>query len=892
MHGDKSVIRQFIERVHGSEPHGWLVIWTRQDKATRAFPLKEGGALDAAVDYCAARAERQDVYAAVGLQGREPEGAGRGKEDGVVSVPGVWADIDFGGEAHKAQDLPRTETEALSVVATVGLDPSVIVRSGFGLHVYWLFDQPLRVETEADRQWMKALSRRFQHMLRLQARALGWAVDPTADLCRVLRVPGTFNRKVSGDVRTVTVEYSGLTYSVHDIAEMVASIEEPGGLLVPPASVPPQGAPPSLPPAQLPQILDGCPWMGHCRDDAAKLPEPEWYRMLTVVARCEDAERWAHDLSKPYPSYSQRETQKKLRQASREDIAPVTCGYVANELGGGSYCSECLFRGHLNSPITIGRITDAEEEQGAGPEQAPDAGEPPETPTPAAGDGPAEDGEAAPLASEEASTAKPSKRDRKPNLLTMVPKHERFTDLGNAKRLVAHHAGRLAYSEPMGRWLLYDGVRWNEDEILRIVSIAGEFIGSLYALADKIKEEKAREAFQSHLLRSESQRSLNAMISLSRAHPAVAKTPDTFDPDPWLFTVNNGTIDLRTGRLRAHDPKDLITKLAPVSYEPAERCPKWLEFLDMIMMGRQNLIGFLKRAVGTSLTGVTSDKAMFILYGPGGDNGKSTMVEVIEMLLGNYARRTPVDTFLKKREGGIPNDVARLRGARFVWAAESERGARLAESMIKEMTGGDRMTARFLHREFFEFMPSFKIWLATNHKPNVRGDQAIWRRLKLIPFDYSIPKERQKKRHEVMAMFQAELSGILNWAIEGCLEWQRDGLGVPEEVLAATREYEAEQDTFAMFLEERCVRTANARVLSIDLYREYKAWAEQYGETPVSHKAFASMMSERGFKKSRTKKGLLYAGIGIRIEDHYDSPRPSEAARRAELFKDDDGEVI
>ena len=141
-------------------------------------------------------------------------------------------------------------------------------------------------------------------------------------------------------------------------------------------------------------------------------------------------------------------------------------------------------------------------------------------------------------------------------------------------------------------------------------------------------------------------------------------------------------------------------------------------------------------------------------------------------------------------------------------------------------------------------------------------------------------------------MFQAELSGILNWAIEGCLEWQRDGLGVPEEVLAATREYEAEQDTFAMFLEERCVRTANARVLSIDLYREYKAWAEQYGETPVSHKAFASMMSERGFKKSRTKKGLLYAGIGIRLEDHYDSSRAAHAVRRPELFESDDGEVI
>ena len=875
MHGDKSVIRQFIERVHGSEPHGWLVIWTRQDKATRAFPLKEGGALDAAVDYCSARAERQDVYAAVGLQGCEPEGGGRGKEDGVVSVPGVWADIDFGGEAHKAQDLPRTEAEALSVVATVGLDPSIIVRSGFGLHVYWLFDQALRVETDSERQWMKALSRLFQHMLRLQARALGWTVDPTADLCRVLRVPGTFNRKVAGDVRPVTVEYSGLTYSVHDIAEMVASIEEPGGLLVPPASVPPQGAPPSLPPAQLLPILDGCPWMGHCRDDAAKLPEPEWYRMLTVVARCEDAERWAHELSKPYPGYSQRETQRKLRQASREDISPVTCGYVANELGGGSYCAGCLFRGHVNSPITIGRIGEAGEEE-AETEVAnavvTEPTLPPEAP--------------------KGSSAKSLKKGPKQGLLTMVPKDERFTDLGNSKRFVAHHIDQVAYSEPLGRWLIYDGIRWNEDEMLRIVSIAGEFICSLYALAERIKDDKVRKAFKAHLVRSESQRALNAMISLARADPAVARSPEAFDQDPWLFTVINGTIDLRTGNLRAHNPKDLITKLAPVSYEPEARCPKWLEFLDMIMIGRRNLMDFLKRAVGASLTGVTSDKAMFILYGPGGDNGKSTMVEVIEMLLGQYARRTPVDTFLKKREGGIPNDVARLRGARFVWAAESERGARLAESMIKEMTGGDRMTARFLHREFFEFMPSFKIWLATNHKPNVRGDQAIWRRLKLIPFDYSISKERQKKRHEVMAMFQAELPGILNWAIEGCLEWQRDGLGVPEEVLAATREYEAEQDTFAMFLEERCVRTPNARVLSLKLYQDYKSWAEQYGETPVSHKAFASMMSERNFKRTKTMKGALYAGVGIRLEDHYDSPRAAHAVRRPELFESDDGEVI
>jgi hypothetical protein len=246
------------------------------------------------------------------------------KVDCVVVYKVVWADLDFGSEAHKAQDLPRTEAEALTIVETVGLEPSVIVRSGFGLHVYWLFDRPVRMGTDAERQWMKSLSRRFQNRLRLQARSLGWTVDPTADLCRVLRVPGTFNRKVPDAVRPVTAEYSGKTYTVDDIGERLGGMEEAGGLLVPPTSVPPQGTPPSLAPAQLPAILDGCAWMRHCRDDAAKLPEPEWYRMLTVVARCEDAERWAHELSRPYSGYTERETRKKLRQASREDIAPVT----------------------------------------------------------------------------------------------------------------------------------------------------------------------------------------------------------------------------------------------------------------------------------------------------------------------------------------------------------------------------------------------------------------------------------------------------------------------------------------------------------------------------------------------------------------------------------------
>jgi len=190
-------------------------------------------------------------------------------------------------------------------------------------------------------------------------------------------------------------------------------------------------------------------------------------------------------------------------------------------------------------------------------------------------------------------------------------------------------------------------------------------------------------------------------------------------------------------------------------------------------------------------------------------------------------------------------------------------------------------------------MPTFKIWFATNHKPVIRGDAAIWRRLKLIPFDYTIPKDRQKKRHEVMAMFQAELPGILNWAAEGCMEWQRDGLGVPDEVINATQEYEAEQDTFSMFLEEKSMRAANARVLSLTLYREYKLWAEEHGETPASHRTFASLMSERGFAKTKTMKGVLYSGLGLRTEEHYDMPKAVQTLpRQSRLDQDDHGEEV
>lgn len=856
MVADKQGVREFFRRVHGPEPRGWLVVWTRQDGATRAFDLALDDSFDKALDYVASRAADCDVYSAIGLQAEAPRNGGRGKEDGVISLPGVWCDIDIRSPVHKSSQLPTTEQEALALVATVGLEPSVLVRSGYGLQAYWLFKEPFLIENEAERQELKSLSRRFQQHLRNYAGTRGWKIDPTADLCRVLRIPGTFNHKLAGETRPVTADYFDRAYNRDEIDEILSGIDDP--------TTAPSEPPLNLPPARLPPILEGCGWMRHCRDDASILPEPEWYRMLTVVARCEEAERWAHELSRKYPKYSQRETRRKLKQASRNEIAPVTCAYVESDLSGARFCGACLFRGNVNSPIAIGRIDCANESEYEREEDTTTA-----------------DTEAQPTSEPEVSAA-----------VSLAAHVERFTDLGNAKRFANRYCNRLLYCEKWTRWFVWDGKRWKDDEILEVYRLSGVLIRSLYSEAKKIRDEEERKAFLSHLAKSESYRAQTAMLNLSKAESVFAVRPSDLDRDPWLLTVENGTLDLRAGALRPHAQADRITKLAPVVYDSAASCPAWLDFLHMVMNANQRLVSFLKRAFGCCLTGITSDKAMFILYGASGDNGKSTMVDVIQLLLGDYATRTPTDTFLKKKEGAIPNDVAKLKGARFVWASENERGSRLSEALIKEMTGGDKLSARFMRGEFFEFYPEFKPWLATNHKPQVRGDRALWNRLKLIPFNVTIPKEKQKPRHEVMAMFRAEFPGILNWALDGCLEWQRSGLGVPDEVVEATREYEAEQDTFAMFLEEKCVRVPGAHALSLALYREYKNWAEQYGEAPVSHKMFASFMSERGFEKAKTKKGFLYSGVGLQTEDHYDVPQRNAPPRLLQMANDEDGEEI
>jgi putative DNA primase/helicase len=448
-----------------------------------------------------------------------------------------------------------------------------------------------------------------------------------------------------------------------------------------------------------------------------------------------------------------------------------------------------------------------------------------------------------------------------------LPSGFNLTDLGNAERFAAHHGEDVRYCYPWGKWLVWTGARWKRDDSGRVHRLAKDTVRGIYREAGDTEDEGSRKELARHATRSESEPKIRAMLELAKSELPIS--PDELDADPWLLNAENGTVDLRTGELRDHRREDLITKLAPTAYDPTAAAPAWGRFLERVLPG-EDLQAFVQRASGYSATGDTSEQVMLINHGTG-NNGKSTFQEAIVSALGEYSMRAPTEMLMAKRSSGVPNDVARLKGARFVTASETEEGRRLAESLVKDLTGQDTISARFMRAEFFDFRPTHKLWLSTNHKPEIRGtDNAIWRRIRLIPWEVIVPPaERDRKLPE---RFRGELPGILAWIVRGCLEWHRIGLRAPEEVRRATIEYRAEMDVLAGFLEECCVVDERERSYSRELYTAYKRWSEDSGERPESQKRFAGRLSERGFLNDRDSRTGRKMWSGLSLKDEW---RPS-----------------
>ena len=474
---------------------------------------------------------------------------------------------------------------------------------------------------------------------------------------------------------------------------------------------------------------------------------------------------------------------------------------------------------------------------------------------------------------------------------TSIPR----TELGNAERLVRDCDGDVRHCQLFKQWYIYDGARYCPDTTGEIMRRAKKTIRSIpleaatqsrYAarlrkeassphlapdqqktiLQKALSADRAAQKISDWAISSEKAACIKNTITLAQSEPGVCVQPSDLDADPWLFSVLNGVVDLRTGEMLPHSRVRLITKLAPVQYDPSAQCSKWLEFLQSVFPPpHDDIIPFLKRALGYSLTGSTKEECFFVLWGTG-RNGKGTLIKTVSSILSDYAGTADFSTFVQRRldDSGPREDIASMAGKRFIAAQESREGASFAESTIKNVTGGDIIRARRLHENGFEFLPTFKIWLATNHKPNIQGtDVGIWSRVRLIPFTVSFEgRENKTLKNDLLS----EQSGILNWLIEGCLEWQKHGLGLPESVAQANQEYRSECDQLQRFLEDCCETGEYFTVGARELYLAYKKWCEQAGESFVTETAFGRRMAERGFKKERDSRGNRYQNVGFRAD--------------------------
>jgi P4 family phage/plasmid primase-like protien len=436
------------------------------------------------------------------------------------------------------------------------------------------------------------------------------------------------------------------------------------------------------------------------------------------------------------------------------------------------------------------------------------------------------------------------------------------TDLGNGERFADTYASELTYTRygsSTGDWRWYDGARWvliAQDELLQR---AGQVARQMYLEAAKQLDTDVGKALAKHALRSQSEGRLQAVVNLAKNK--LGTWAKDFDADPWLLNCPNGTLDLRTGTLRPHRREDYLTKMAGAAYNPQAECSTFTSFFQTIQPDAGDR-SYIQQVAGYSLTSITREQALFFLNGSG-SNGKTTLINILRHIMGDYATTARMETFMAKQgEGGINNDIADLMGARMVSTSELEDGKRLAESLIKDLTGQDRVKARFLYKEAFEFVPVFKLWMAGNHKPAVRGtDEGIWRRIRLIPFTVQISDERKDKN--LPEKLQREASGILRWAVQGCLSWQKHGLITPAAVTTATGQYRQEMDVLAAFLEDACEVKEGARVPKKNLYAVYRRWAEEAEEFMWSSTMFGKRMNERGFAEDRTGGERLWQNLRI-----------------------------
>lgn len=442
---------------------------------------------------------------------------------------------------------------------------------------------------------------------------------------------------------------------------------------------------------------------------------------------------------------------------------------------------------------------------------------------------------------------------------------ETLNDAGNADRIVKAASGQLRYCKDLSGWLVWTDGHWHWDTTGGVIQFATTVMRAIFDEAKAEQRNDDAKRLAQHASNSLSHTRITAAIELAKSCVGIPVRAIELDADPYVIGVKNGVIDLRTGLFRVAQPVDLITRCMRVEYAAEATSQTWEVTLNSVFCESQNIVDFFHRAAGYSLTGITSEQCFFFLYGSGA-NGKSTVLNVMRDVLGGYGMQTSSDVLMTKSNAnpsGPTPEIARLAGPRFVAANETEEGQRLAESMVKQLTGGDAITARVLHGDTFDFVPVFKLWLAGNHRPVIRGDDhGIWRRMVMIGFDKKYSGAEQNKH--LPELLRKEYSGILNWLIAGCLAWQKRGLDRPPEIVRQVDAYRSDMDLMQHWLDEACLIEQGQQIRAADIYTSYKNWSIHNGHRCISNQKFAQKLKDRGFNKAHDRNGTYYTGIALR----------------------------
>lgn len=440
------------------------------------------------------------------------------------------------------------------------------------------------------------------------------------------------------------------------------------------------------------------------------------------------------------------------------------------------------------------------------------------------------------------------------------------TDLANSRRFVAWAGRDIRFCHAWKKWLIWDGKRWRIDEAGGTVRLAKRIVDSLFKFALQTQDGAAIRFAAS----SASAQRIAAMIKLAESEPGVSISADDLNADTMLLNCTNGTLCLKTGELRPHTRGDYITKICPTAYDPEAASCVFDEFIDAIFEGNESVIEFVKRLLGYCLTGSVEEQIIAFWLGIGA-NGKSTLLNaVLDTVGSDYTMKAKRDFLVVQKHQGHGTELMDLFGMRLAVVAETDDGQRLAEGFVKDVTGGDRIRGRRMKEDTWEYTPTHKIILATNHQPAIRGtDFAIWRRIRLVPFTQVFDGDRQDR--QLPEKLIAAREAILAWMVRGCLEWRANGLGCPDEVANATAGYRSDQDVIAIFVADECVVGGPFKVKAADLYSSFRSWCERTGERDHGKRRFGQSMTERGYERFKSD-GHWYRGIGLRASTDHNGP--------------------